>query len=193
MEERCKGTCPYAWIFQSNCSPALLIICESSSDIAVWTVSKELLYACIQVHSTQDFLHYFDALIFVYFRPLHSKNTLLHIASQFTEFIEIVTDCFSSVDGDQERRKTCSLLLTALFSISKTSDEGTSELRDILALHRNGLEWLADCVEPMHPGIDSSQSIPRGSLVWNFKVTPSLCELFTLLMTFHLLFYYRPS
>lgn len=83
--------------------------------------------------------------------------------------MEIVTDSFSDVDGDSERKTVCSLLLTTLFSNnpggSEDSDVEPSGLRAISALHRHGLESLADCVEPFHAGIDSSQAIPTSPLV----------------------------
>ncbi|XP_034232705.1 E3 ubiquitin-protein ligase listerin [Thrips palmi] len=127
-------------------------------------------------------------LTLLYGKPLHPKSVLGHAASQLAEFVEIVTDSFSDVDGDCERKTVCSQLLTALFSNSPDDSEGSdnksSGLRSISVLHRQGLESLADCVEPFHSGIDSSQTIPQSSLTelvgagyWNAIVASVLSKL----------------
>lgn len=102
------------------------------------------------------------------FRLLHPKEDLVHIASQLAQFVDIVTNCFPNVEESQKRREVCSLLLTNLFSSHPRDIENSSEvsgLKEVSRLHRRGLESLADCVEPFHPGIDSSQSIPKSPLV----------------------------
>lgn len=99
---------------------------------------------------------------------MHPRDDVKHAASQLAEFVEILTDIFLDIDEDQQRRTICSVLLTTLFGSNPSCTDSEAEpsgLKAISALHRRGLESLADCVEPFHLGIDSTQSIPRSPLV----------------------------
>ncbi|XP_026292154.1 E3 ubiquitin-protein ligase listerin [Frankliniella occidentalis] len=105
-------------------------------------------------------------LMLLYGKSTLSKDDLTHVASQLAQFVEIVTDSFVNIDEDKERKAVCSTLLTSLFSNKATGKEGEEKgLKGISILHRRGIESLADCVEPFHIGIDSSQIIPRSPLI----------------------------
>lgn len=107
-------------------------------------------------------------LLFLHEKLLHSKADLVHIASQLADFVEIVMECFSDVDDDDQKRSVCSKLLEYLFLFTvrdyEDNKQEVSGLRDILRSHRLGLESLADCVEPFHSGVDSSKEIPCSPL-----------------------------
>ncbi|KAJ1523436.1 hypothetical protein ONE63_001297 [Megalurothrips usitatus] len=122
-------------------------------------------------HASQTVLHlcssFVDSILELLLKkPLHPKEVLAHTASQLAQLVEIVTDCFSNIEGEDQRREVCSLLLSTLFSEHPHDSEegGVSQLKDILALQHCGLESLADCVDPFHIGTDSSQNIPRSSM-----------------------------
>ncbi|KAK3915910.1 E3 ubiquitin-protein ligase listerin [Frankliniella fusca] len=104
-------------------------------------------------------------LMLLYGKSTCSKEDLTHVASQLSKYVEIVTNSFADIDEDEQRRAICSTLLASLFSTKTTrKEEEEKGLKGISLLHRRGIESLADCVEPFHRGVDSSQLIPRSSL-----------------------------